>query len=63
VYIIHEVQLPMLRKSILGSNGFPLKDQKLPIESLKMVDEWYARDYQPLQDIKTIFSSYVYLDA
>lgn len=62
-YIIHEVQLPMLRKSILGSNGFPLKDQKLPVESLKMVDEWYARDYQPLQDIKTIFSSYVYLDA
>lgn len=62
-YIIHEAQLPMLRKSIVGSNGFPPKRQKLPIESLKMVDEWYARDYEPLQDLRTIFSSYVYLDA
>ncbi|HJW16455.1 MAG TPA: glycosyltransferase [Flavisolibacter sp.] len=62
-YIIHEAQLPMLRNSVVGSNGFPQKEQKLPLESLKMVDEWYARDYQPLQDLKTIFSSFVYLDA
>jgi O-antigen biosynthesis protein len=62
-YIIKEDQLPMLRKSIVGSNGFPSKRQKLPVESLKMVDEWYARDYEPLQDLRTIFSSYVYLDA
>jgi O-antigen biosynthesis protein len=61
-YITYELQLPMLRKCIVGSNGFPLKEQKLPIESLKMVDEWYARDYHPLQDLKTIFTSYIYLD-
>jgi hypothetical protein len=62
-YIIQDTQLPMVREGVIGSNGFPAKKQKLPVESLKMVDEWYARDYEPLQDLRTIFGSYVYLDA
>jgi len=30
-------------------------------ESLKMVDYWYAHDYEPLQDIRAIFAGYKYL--
>jgi hypothetical protein len=28
-----------------------------------MVDYWYACDYEPLRDVKTIFAGYRYLGA
>jgi hypothetical protein len=37
--------------------------QTLPKESLKIVDHWYAQEYEPLQDVKTIFAGYKCLDG
>jgi O-antigen biosynthesis protein len=63
-YIISSPTLPNLRKGILGSNGMINNGrQTLPKESLEMVDHWYAQEYEPLQDVKTIFAGYKYLDS
>ena len=32
--------------------------QELPEQGLHMLDYWYARDYEPFQDIKIIWKSY-----
>jgi hypothetical protein len=61
-YIIASSQLPRLRTGVLGSNGLAKKGQQvLSPDNLKMVDYWYARDYEPLNDVKTIFAGYRYL--
>lgn len=58
-YATEEKNLPRLRKGVLGSNGMPFTaKQQLPPESLHRVDYWYARDYEPLQDIKMILKMY-----
>jgi len=58
-YTVNKKSLPPLRKAIIGSNGSPVNSkQGLPGESLQMVDQWYARDYEPLQDVKLIFRAY-----
>jgi GT2 family glycosyltransferase len=58
-YIINGKPLPSLRKGILGCNGIPVSSaQPLPAESLHLVDEWYARDYEPLQDLKLLWKAY-----
>ena len=58
-YCVEENRLPKLRQSILGSNGLPIAGkQLLPIESLQMMDYWYARDYELLQDLKLITKMY-----
>ncbi|HYK55725.1 MAG TPA: hypothetical protein VEV15_04545, partial [Flavisolibacter sp.] len=50
-YIVPSSSLPKLRKGILGSNGLINNGQEaLPKDSLKMVDRWYAKEYEPLQD-------------
>jgi O-antigen biosynthesis protein len=61
-YAVNGKHLPFLRKAVIASNGIPLSvKQQLPKESLQMVDEWYARDYEPGQDIKRIFKLYRHL--
>jgi GT2 family glycosyltransferase len=51
--------LPVLRKGVLAPNGLPLSLQhKLPQESLQVIDRWYARDYEPVNDIKLLFRGY-----
>jgi hypothetical protein len=61
-YFVHSVSLPQLRKGILTPNGQPrTSEQPLPGESLKMIDQWYAREYDPLQDLKMILKNYRYL--
>ncbi len=61
-YVITSPSLPSLRKGVLGANGLPKNgEQVLQKESLKMVDYWYAHDYEPLQDIRAIFAGYKYL--
>jgi GT2 family glycosyltransferase len=51
--------LPHLRRAVIGCNGTSLEgEQQLPAESLRMVDYWYARDYDPVQDIKILWKSY-----
>ena len=51
--------LPRLRKGVIACNGLPVSaGQKLPAESLDMLDHWYARDYEPSMDLKLIRRSY-----
>jgi O-antigen biosynthesis protein len=58
-YTTKEKDLPSIRKAVLACNGIPVNEkQQLPPESLKLLDEWYARDYEPSTDLKLIRSSY-----
>ncbi len=58
-YAVHEKFLPPIRKGVMTCNGthFSLQ-QQFPEESLKMMDQWYARDYDPLNDLRLIFKIY-----
>jgi GT2 family glycosyltransferase len=58
-YLVEEAHLPKLRKAVLGSNGTPVNIvQQLPTESLQMLDYWYARDYELINDITIIWKMY-----
>jgi hypothetical protein len=58
-YTTEERNLPALRKPVITCNGIPLTvKQELPLQSLQMVDYWYARDYEPSNDIKMIWRMY-----
>jgi O-antigen biosynthesis protein len=58
-YTTQKKNLPHLRKAVITCNGLPSTiRQELPQESLQLVDYWYARDYEPLTDIKLILKSY-----
>jgi len=58
-YIYHSERLPKLKTGILAPNGVPLNaPQTLPSDSLQVLDYWYARDYDPLQDINIILKNY-----
>ncbi len=58
-YAVGEKNLPILRKSIIACNGRPLSlTQELPQQSLQILDYWYARDYEPANDIKIIWKVY-----
>lgn len=51
--------LPKLPHGILTSNGLPSgRQQTLPLQSLQMMDYWYARDYEVGRDIKLIRNGY-----
>lgn len=58
-YAAIETQLPFLRKGVIACNGMPVSaGQQLPVESLRMMDYWYARDYEPVADLKMIRKMY-----
>jgi len=58
-YTFKENNLPHLRNAVIACNGIPISTpQKLPEESLRMIDYWYAKDYAPLNDVKLIKRSY-----
>jgi O-antigen biosynthesis protein len=58
-YAVPQKGLPLLRPGILASNGIPVQvKQQLPVQSLQMIDYWYARDYEPSHDIKLILKTY-----
>ena len=58
-YAAEEKNLPKLRYAIIACNGVPLSTkQLLPKESLQMVDHWYARDYEPANDLRLIWRMY-----
>jgi len=58
-YAVDEKNLPVLRKAVIACNGVAVSvKQQLPIESLQMVDYWYARDYLPITDLKLIKRAY-----
>ena len=51
--------LPPLPPAVIACNGVALTTkQPLPQESLYMMDYWYARDYEPLTDLKLIWRVY-----
>ena len=54
-----ENHCPQLRRAIIGCNGIPVNSmQSLPAESLRMIDDWYAREYEPVQDLKLLWKNY-----
>jgi len=58
-YAVQETGLPSLRHAVIACNGIPLSiKQPLPEESLQMADQWYARDYDPLNDLRMIGKVY-----
>jgi len=58
-YAVNGKPLPSLRRAIIGCNGTPVDSlQSLPTESLRMIDEWYAREYEPAQDLKLLWKNY-----
>ena len=51
--------LPSLSPGIIAANGMLVADSKTVTDSpLQRVDTWYAQDYEPLQDVKTIIKNY-----
>jgi GT2 family glycosyltransferase len=61
-YIFHSKELPALSEGVLVSNGERRSiQQTLPVKNLQLLDYWYARNYEPLQDIHLISKNYRYL--
>ncbi len=50
--------LPKLKPSVLAPAGVPHSQMQLNAEGLLLADEWYAREYEVLNDISILFSSY-----
>ncbi len=58
-YAVSEKNLPVLHDAVISCNGIPADNkQQLPRESLQMMDYWYARDYEPMNDFKLIRRMY-----
>lgn len=58
-YAVSEKNLPALRKGIVACNGSVITVKySLPAESLQMLDYWYARDYEPANDLKLLWRMY-----
>jgi len=58
-YALPEKNLPALRPPVIACNGRPAHDSPdLPEQSLRMLDLWYARDYELVHDLKLIARSY-----
>lgn len=58
-YIQEGKNLPVLYPGILTCNGLPrAARQELPYQSLQMMNYWYARDYEPVTDIKLVWKAY-----
>ncbi|MDP9230682.1 MAG: glycosyltransferase [Bacteroidota bacterium] len=61
-YAVNSKELPCIPRGIIANNGVPLSTpQQLALESLHMVDHWYARDYEPINDLKLLWRSYTKL--
>lgn len=54
-------RLPRLRPGVLTHNGPRKVDVSLPQGSLQQMDYWYARNYDPVLDLKTIIRNYRWL--
>ncbi len=50
--------LPYIKPSVLGVTGLPHGHAKLTNEGLLIADEWYAYEYKPLYDLRTILFNY-----
>jgi len=54
-------KLPAIKKGVLTSTALPQQVNDLPVESLKLSDEWYATFYSVSTDMKKIVRGYKYL--
>ena len=62
-YITNAQKLPRLRNGVLASNGLtPAAALRLTNENHGLVDYWYAKNYEPVQDVKLILKNYFNLD-
>ena len=58
-YAVAEKTLPRLHPGVIACNGMVASaKQQIPTESLQMMDYWYARDYEPVNDLKMIRKMY-----
>ena len=58
-YASSEKNLPPIYPAVIACNGIPASaKQQLPLESLQMMDYWYARDYEPVNDLKLLWRMY-----
>lgn len=61
-YRLHQKNLPRLRPGVLPPDGAARgKAQELTPESLRLIDYWYAHDYEPWQDLRLVVKNYRYL--
>jgi len=58
-YAVQTTALPPLRPAVLTSDGEAVYEvlKKLPADH-QVIDFWYARNWEPVQDIKLIFKNY-----
>jgi len=58
-YAVEEKNLPHLSNAVIACNGIPVSTKhQMPAESLQMMDYWYARDYEPVNDLKLLWRIY-----
>ena len=58
-YAAMENNLPKIHPPVIACNGIPSSiRQQLPTESLQMMDYWYARDYEAINDLKLLWRMY-----
>ncbi|MBA2745522.1 MAG: glycosyltransferase [Flavisolibacter sp.] len=63
-YFEYNRRLPFIRPGVIGANGLLLnREQLVPVEGLKMIDHYYALNYETLQDVRIIFDRYRYLGS
>ena len=53
--------LPKLKAGILTTTGLPSSLNSLRLESLEATDQWYASDYNVMQDVRIVWKGYKYL--
>ena len=53
--------LPPLRPGVMAPNGLLLRQQASITEGLRLVDHYYACDYEPVQDLALVFANYRHL--
>ena len=58
-YHFAAAELPAIKPGILMPNAMPIADGKyLPEQSLKTIDEWYAKEYNWKRDVKLLLKGY-----
>ncbi len=63
-YAAAEKTLPTLRPCVMACNGAPFSaNHSLPADSLQKFDYWYARDYEPLTDLKILLMHYRHIGS
>ncbi len=57
-YTFQYPHLPKLKPSVLGPAAVPHNQTQLNVEALLLANEWYAREYEPLYDLRSIVLNY-----